>query len=38
MARVWPDYLIAIGWGEWEEVRKGNISVAIVPAAVILAR
>ena len=62
MARVWLDYLIAIGWGvvgaismafglgillkvfdwltpidEWEEVRKGNIAVAIILAAVILA-
>jgi uncharacterized membrane protein YjfL (UPF0719 family) len=62
MARVWVDYLIAIGWGvvgaismafglgillkvfdwltpidEWEEVRKGNIAVAIILAAVILA-
>lgn len=62
MARVWLDYLIAIGWGvagavslacglgillrvfdwltpidEWEEIRKGNISVAIILAAVILA-
>ena len=62
MARVWIDYLIAIGWGvvgaismafglaillkvfdwltpidEWEEVRKGNTSVAIILAAVILA-
>jgi uncharacterized membrane protein YjfL (UPF0719 family) len=62
MARVWVDYLIAIGWGvvgavsmalglgillrvfdwltpidEWEEVRKGNLAVAIILAAVILA-
>ena len=62
MARVWVDYLIAIGWGvvgavsmacglaillrvfdwltpidEWEEIRKRNISVAIILAAVILA-
>jgi uncharacterized membrane protein YjfL (UPF0719 family) len=62
MARVWLDYLIAIGWGivgavsmarrlaillkvfdwptpinEWEEVRKGNISVAIILGAVMLA-
>jgi uncharacterized membrane protein YjfL (UPF0719 family) len=62
MARVWIDYLLAIGWGavgavsmalglaillkvfdwltpidEWEEVRKGNIAVAIILAAVILA-
>lgn len=62
MARVWLDYLTAIGWGvvgaismacglaillrvfdwltpidEWEEIRKGNISVAIILAAVILA-
>jgi uncharacterized membrane protein YjfL (UPF0719 family) len=58
MARVWVDYLLAIGWGavgavsmalglaillkvfdwltpidEWEEVRKGNIAVAIILAA-----
>jgi uncharacterized membrane protein YjfL (UPF0719 family) len=62
MARVWVDYLIAIGWGvvgavsmacelaillrvfdwltpidEWEEIRKGNLAVAIILAAVILA-
>ena len=62
MARIWMDYLIAIGWGavgavsmalglaillkvfdwltpidEWEEVRKGNTSVAIILAAVIVA-
>ena len=62
MARVWIDYVIAIGWGvvgaismacglwillrvfdwitpidEWEEIRKGNMAVAIILAAVILA-
>jgi uncharacterized membrane protein YjfL (UPF0719 family) len=62
MARVFGDYLIAVGWGvvgalalalglgillrvfdwlspidEWEEIRKGNISVAVIMAAVILA-
>lgn len=62
MARIFVDYLTAIGWGvvgavslalglgillrvfdwltpidEWAEIKKGNIAVAIIMAAVILA-